>query len=69
MEKTYVISLAGRNPRHALNEHAEGAVTVRALSRRHAVRAPLRAALHHQHPVIDGVELYDWRVVSVSRAA
>jgi hypothetical protein len=68
MEKTYVINLAGRDPRSALNEHAEGTVTVSALSKRHAVGAPLRIALHHQHPVINGVELRDWRVTSVRRA-
>lgn len=67
--RTYTINLAGRNPRSALNEYAEGAVTVLALSRRHAVGAPLAAALHHQHPVIDGIELYDWRVTGVRRAA
>lgn len=69
MEKTYVIKLAGRDPRNALNEHAEGEVTVLALSARHAVGAPLRAALHHQHPVIGGLELHDWRVTGVNRAA
>lgn len=67
--RTYEIALAGRNPRSALNEHAEGTVTVLAANRRHAVRAPLAAALHHQHPVINGIDLYDWRVTGVRRAA
>jgi hypothetical protein len=67
--KTYEIDFAGRDPRSALNEHAEGTVTVVALSRRHAVGPPLAAALHHQHPVVDGVELHDWRVTGVRRAA
>lgn len=64
--KTYRIDLAGRDPRSALNEHAEGSVVVAALSRRHAVQAPLAAALHHQHPVLDGVDCHEWRVTGVS---
>jgi len=67
--KTYEINFAGRDPRHALNEHAEGTVTVVALNKRHAVGSPLAAALHHQHPVVNGVELHDWRVTGVRRAA
>ncbi len=63
--KTYRINLAGRDPRHALNEHAEGSVIVTARSRRHAVGAPLALALHHQHPVINGVDCHEWRVTGV----
>lgn len=66
--KNFVISLAGRNPRSALNEHATGQVRVRAINRRHAVAAPLAAALHHQHPVLDGVDCHDWAVTDVRAA-
>lgn len=66
--KPYRITFAGRNPRSALNEHAEGSVRVVAQNRRHAVGAPLAEALHHQHPVVDGIDLHEWRVTGVSRA-
>lgn len=66
--KTYLVTIEGRNPRSALNEHATGQLLVLASNRRHARRGPLAAALRHQHPVIDGVDCHDWRVTGVSRA-
>jgi hypothetical protein len=67
--KTYRVSLAGRNPRHALNEHAEGSVLVTARNRRHATGAALAEVLHHQHPVIGGVDCHEWQVTGVRREA
>jgi hypothetical protein len=63
--KHYLVHLAGRDPRHPLNLHAEGAVEVLAINRRHAVVAPLADALHHQHPVLDGIDCHEWRVTGV----
>lgn len=64
--RSYRINLAGRDPRHALNQYAEGSVVVTAVNRRHAVQTPLAAALHHQHPVINGVDCHEWRITGVS---
>lgn len=66
--KFFIVSLAGRDPRSALNEHAEGKVRVQAINRRHALAAPLAEALNHQHPVLDGVDCHDWQVTGVRAA-
>jgi hypothetical protein len=66
--RLYRVHLTGRNPRHPLNLHADGEVSVTAINRRHAVGAPLAQALHHQHPVLDGVDCHEWRVTAVRAA-
>jgi hypothetical protein len=66
--KPYLVTVARRDPRSALNEHAEGVVQVLAINRRHAVAAPLAEALNHQHPVIDGVDCHVWEVTRVRAA-